>query len=111
MDFINDNLFNKDLTIEKLTLFNFDEKKQFELDMLYRKVGFLFNTEKYGDFSYDLVFEHISFETCKKISDWLDKNSNIVELEGDGEVATKTLKFINFYLDYATLKNEIKKKS
>lgn len=102
-----DSLFNSDLCIDEVTIFNFTTKLEFEFTGLFRKISKL--TDENDKINSDFVFDKIPFELCERVANWMDKNTNITEKLYEGDIMDKTIVFISLYLDYIEYKKKLKK--
>ena len=103
-----EHFFDEDLVIDDITIKSFTEEKQFNFEGLLHKARKAID-EKY-QFTKESIYDKLSFETCKKISNWLNENTNICDKFGQGNVIDKTFKFLSIVSKYLDLKHNIKKK-
>lgn len=103
-------LFDHDLKFGEIILKDFSPKKEFEFMGLYAK--FVKKIKNVDELDFETIMENVDFETCEKISKWMDSNTNVCDiLHEGGDIMNKVLVFFYMFFDLKDYKENIKKKS
>jgi hypothetical protein len=112
MDDILDNIFNKDLTFKNGYKFNnFDEKKEFKLDVILQKISKVYNNNKLNDINYTDFVCYFDDTLIDLIIKFVNENTDITEKNGMGSYFDKCIIFLSCIAEFKEIRENIKKKS